>query len=73
MPELENVGHGFETLNMELYKPMLDEVYAMDWVATSKVQLRENAVSYQVTKQKRKAIVRKTLLIEKELEIEARE
>ena len=73
MPKFDNVFHGFEVLNMEFSKLTLAEFYALHQVATTKVRLRENAVSYQATKKKRKDTACKTLLREKEKEIEARE
>ena len=73
MPEFDDVVHGFEILNMEFSKITLAELYVVQEVAAIEVRLKENAVSYQETKQIRNATMRKTLLREKEQKIEARE
>ena len=69
----DNVVHGFETLYMDFSKLMLAEVHTFQHAAVTKIRIRENALAYQTTKMKRKEKERKTLLREKEQEIEARE
>ena len=54
---------------MDFSKLTLAEVYAVQQEVATDICLRENAATYQVTKQKRKVIARKTLLREKEQEI----
>ena len=73
MPEFNNVVHAFETLNMDFSKLTLAKVYVVQEEAVTQVLLKENMVSYQVTKHKINVTVHKTLLREKEQEIVAQE
>ena len=52
--EFDNVVHGFETLYMDFSKITLAEVYNFEHVAMTEIQICENALAYQETKQKRK-------------------
>ena len=71
--EYDDVVQGFEMLSINFSKLTLVEFYAVQQEAATEVHIRENAMSYHKTKQKRKAIACKTLLREKEQEIVVRE
>ena len=73
MPKFDNVVHGFETLYMDFSKITLAEVYNFEHATVTEIQIYENALAYQETKQKTKVKEWKNLLREKEKEIEARE
>ena len=60
----------FSTLRLEFSKFPLSEVYEVQQAGASEMQLRENVVSYQETKQQKKAKARKALLKEKEQELQ---
>ena len=69
--DFDHVIHEFDTLSMGFSKLTLDKIYFVQHVAATKIWIWENALVYQETKQKRKAKKCKTLLREKEQEIEA--
>ena len=68
-PEFDNVIHGFEMLYMDLSKLMLAKVYDVQHAVATKIQIQENSGNQEERKEKEC----KTLLREKEQEIEAKE
>ena len=58
-------------MHIDFSKLSLSEVYGLQQETASKIQLRENVIAYQETKQQRKAKVHKALLKDKEQEIVA--
>ena len=69
-PKFDHVVHEFGTLTLDFSKLMLGEVYAIQHVVATEIRIRENALAYQATKQKRKEKSHNTLLHQKYQEIE---
>ena len=57
-------------MHLDFSKLPLSEVYELQQEAVSEIRLRENDVAYQETKQQRKVKAHKSLLKEKEQELQ---